>query len=252
MGSLDFQATYARWLRLYGNAEAIEPTATAALARLRPRGPSTHAALCGESTARALGRAFVPLDQPLTTQLGCVLPTAASQSDALLQVIEPITSGDTGRRGAIDLSDILSIDLLVDLMKCVIIDARVELSMAAQALAGSVGEFSTRAERAFVEPPPWPPASIVELRKKPQGPGLIDSLLTQLTPDVSARRWLGVSWDRPPAPLDSASVRALASAEGGALLTAPRIRAWLRAEWAAWARQRFRRVARLARGRLTP
>jgi hypothetical protein len=44
----------------------------------------------------------------------------------------------------------------------------------------------------------------------------------------------------------------IARACDGRIADEPRLRAWLRAEWTAWARQRYRRVARLAAGAWVP
>jgi hypothetical protein len=75
---------------------------------------------------------------------------------------------------------------------------------------------------------------------------LVETLAEQVAPDPRARAWLLNSWERPQAPIDGALLAELAGAAEGRLATEPRFRAWLRAEWTAWARQRYRRVERQA------
>jgi hypothetical protein len=84
------------------------------------------------------------------------------------------------------------------------------------------------------------------MRKDPSGE-LIEALAHQVAPELEARVWLLNSWGDPAGPLDGERLAAIAVAADGALVAEPRFRAWLRAEWTAWARQRYRRVVRQAR-----
>ena len=104
-----------------------------------------------------------------------------------------------------------------------------------------------RLRRFLTEAPPWPPASVQELAQSDPSGRLVEGLAAQVAPDLEARVWLLNSWDEAPRPLDGARLAALAGAVDGTLAAEPRFRAWLRAEWTAWARQRYRRVARQAR-----
>lgn len=96
----------------------------------------------------------------------------------------------------------------------------------------------------MTEPPPWPPASITRMRTRPDGPALIALLAEQVAPDRSARDWLLRAFDRVPKPLDVEMLGELDEVARGKLASDPRFRAWLRSEWTAWARQRYRRVVR--------
>ena len=78
------------------------------------------------------------------------------------------------------------------------------------------------------------------------GAALVGVLAEQLAPDPDERRWLLASWGRAPRPIDGGLLDELAGAVGGRLAANARLRAWLRGEWTAWARQRYRRVARQA------
>jgi hypothetical protein len=75
---------------------------------------------------------------------------------------------------------------------------------------------------------------------------LIETLAAQLAPEADVRAWLLRSWLVPGRSVDGALLDELAAAVDGRLVREPRFRAWLRSEWTAWARQRYRRVARLA------
>jgi ABC-type Fe3+ transport system substrate-binding protein len=132
---------------------------------------------------------------------------------------------------------------LADLLGATLVDAHEELQAAWAALlrAGR----PARAERWMTEAPPWPPASILDL----SGRGKVEEFQTlaeEVAPDPEVRGWLLELWRRPPRPIDGALFQELAKVSGGKLAAEPRFRAWLRSEWVAWARQRYRRVARLA------
>ena len=109
---------------------------------------------------------------------------------------------------------------------------------------------SAQARDWLTEPPPWPPASVEKLQSRggESALALVQDLAGQIAPDPEPRFWLVQSWLRPARPIDRALLTELAQAAGGRLVREPRFRAWLRGEWTAWARQRYRRVARLVAG----
>jgi hypothetical protein len=96
------------------------------------------------------------------------------------------------------------------------------------------------------EPPPWPPASIGKIldRHDEQAMAMVETLAGQLATDSTVRSWLIRSWLSPPRLIDRRVLDEVARAADGRLIREPRFREWLRAEWTAWARQRYRRVAR--------
>lgn len=137
---------------------------------------------------------------------------------------------------------------LAIMLESILLDAHDELALAGQAL-----ERASRPPGAtawLVEPPPWPPASVSKLLERPDqsGDALVLRLAESIVPDPTRRAALVRSWLEPRRPIDGALARNLAALADGSLLSEPRLRDWLRAEWTAWARQRFRRVARLAAG----
>jgi hypothetical protein len=137
--------------------------------------------------------------------------------------------------------------LLAELLGATLVDAQDELVAAWAKLAAAA--HPERAERWMTEAPPWPPASVEKLLKKgEEGAILLETLTTQVAPDADVRNWLLRSWLAPARRVDGRLLTELAGAEGGRLVHEPRFRMWLRSEWTAWARQRYRRVARLAGG----
>jgi hypothetical protein len=138
-------------------------------------------------------------------------------------------------------------DLLADLLGATLVDAQDELWAAWSALerAGS----PPNPLRWMTEPPPWPPASIAKIqdRQGEEAMAMMDALAGQLATDPVVRAWLVRSWLSPPRPIDLRVLEELTRAVEGRLIRESRFREWLRAEWTAWARQRYRRVARSAR-----
>jgi hypothetical protein len=136
--------------------------------------------------------------------------------------------------------------LLGDLLGSTLVDAQDELVMARSRLLQAEPDRVNRLGRWLDEAPPWPPASIARLRAQDPSGSLVIELAAQLAPDLGVRYWLLQSWDAAPVPIDGPLLDRLATAVGGKLAAEPRFRAWLRGEWSAWARQRYRRVGRQA------
>jgi hypothetical protein len=139
-------------------------------------------------------------------------------------------------------------DLLSDLLGSTLVDSQDELSAAWAALGGADAAAPSPALAWMTEPPPWPPASVEKLlvRGGDQGLTLAHDLAGQLAPEPELRFWLIQSWLRPRRQIDLSLLGELGRAAGGRLVREPRFRSWLRSEWTAWARQRYRRVGRLA------
>jgi hypothetical protein len=136
--------------------------------------------------------------------------------------------------------------LVADLLGATLVDAQDELWMAWRSLERA--GYPEPARKWLTEPPPWPPASIEKyLRRDGESSmALIETLAAELAPTPSVRAWLVRSWLAPPRPVDESLLTELSRAADGRLRAEPRLRAWLRAEWTASARQRYRRVAKLA------
>ena len=136
-------------------------------------------------------------------------------------------------------------ELLADLLGSALVEAREELIAAWEAL-----EHAGRPERAemwMTQAPPWPPASVAKLLAGDENAmAMLETLAAQLAPDANLRAWLLRSWISPDKLVDDRFLIELANAVDGRLVREPRFRSWLRAEWTAWARQRYRRVARTA------
>jgi hypothetical protein len=150
-------------------------------------------------------------------------------------------------RGASEQDADADFDLLVaDLLGATLVDAQDELWVAWEILerAGS----PSRARQSLTDPPPWPPASIEKYleREGERAMSLIETLVGELSPRPAVRAWLIRSWLGSPRVVDDVLLAEMTRAADGALVHEPRFRAWLRAEWTASARQRYRRVAKLA------
>jgi hypothetical protein len=136
--------------------------------------------------------------------------------------------------------------LVGDLLGATLVDAQDELWAAWRAL-GQAGSPEL-AHKWLVEPPSWPPASIEKYLKREgeRAMSLIETLAAELSPRPEVRGWLIRSWLKSPRLVDQDLLAEMAHAADGSLVHEPRFRSWLRAEWTASARQRYRRVAKLA------
>jgi hypothetical protein len=138
--------------------------------------------------------------------------------------------------------------LMADLLGATLVDAQDELVSAWTTLDRQGSNAPSSARAWLTESPPWPPASVERLQKRggEDALTLVEDLAGQIAPDPAVRLALLQSWLRPRRLIDDALIAELSSAAEGRLVREPRFRSWLRAEWTAWARQRYRRVARLA------
>jgi hypothetical protein len=138
--------------------------------------------------------------------------------------------------------------LMADLLGSTLVDAQDELVSAWTTLDRQGTNAPSSARAWLTESPPWPPASVERLQKRGGEDALtmVEDLAGQIAPDPAVRLALLQSWLRPRRLIDDALIAELSSAAAGRLVREPRFRSWLRAEWTAWASQRYRRVARLA------
>jgi hypothetical protein len=136
--------------------------------------------------------------------------------------------------------------LVADLLGATLVDAQDELWAAWTALERT--GYPATALKRMTEPPPWPPASVAKILAQPgeKAMTLIETLAREIAPEPPVRAWLVRSWLSPSRLVDDTLLTELAQAVEGRLCREPRFRAWLRAEWTAWARQRYRRVLRVA------
>jgi hypothetical protein len=136
--------------------------------------------------------------------------------------------------------------LVADLLGATLVDAQDELWAAWDALerAGT----PELARKRLTEPPAWPPASVEKYLKREgkNAMSLVETLAGELSPLPAVRAWLIRSWLSPPRLVDETLLAEMAHAADGRLIHELRFRTWLRAEWTASARQRYRRVAKLA------
>jgi hypothetical protein len=151
--------------------------------------------------------------------------------------LEPSADGEAG-------PEVLA--LLGDLLGGTLVDAQDELWEAWRAL--ELAGFPPQPLEWMMEPPPWPPASITKLQRHGDASaiGLMEALAREIAPAPAIRADLMRSWLSPPRSIEMGSLFELAGLAQGRLYREPRFRSWLKAEWTAWARQRYRRVTRVA------
>jgi hypothetical protein len=132
--------------------------------------------------------------------------------------------------------------LLADLLGATLVDAQDELWAAWSALARV--NPPEPALRWMTEPPPWPPASVAKIlsRQGERAMAMVETLAGELSAQPPVRAWLIRSWLSPTRVADEALLNELATAAEGRLCHEPSFRDWLRAEWTAWARQRYQAV----------
>jgi hypothetical protein len=192
----------------------------------------------------AVGRALRPVPDDRPPWEGMAVVKAGRHRDDAVAFLEA-QAGPGGREPAATRPGRAD-GLVADLIGATTVDARDELRAAWTTLERN--GHPAAAEAPFREAPPWPPASVTKLRSEPADAPLLETLAEQVAPGPDERAWLLEVWARPTRPIDGALLDELAGAASGRLAREPRFRAWLRAEWTAWARQRYRRVARVARG----
>ncbi|MFO0908539.1 MAG: M28 family peptidase [Isosphaeraceae bacterium] len=172
---------------------------------------------------------------------GSAIPRGAPEPDAARLVLEVLRrefhleASPPGRDIDPD-----AMALAADLLEATLIEAHDELVDAAAALEQA--NHPLRATSWMTKPPPWPPASVALIADDMP---MLETLAAQLAPEADVRAWLLRSWVAPSRTIDGVLLQEIAGAVEGRLMREPRFRAWLRAEWTAWARQRYRRVARL-------
>jgi hypothetical protein len=247
---------YARLVRWAGDARPIGRTPGAAQAAFT-RGDGVRRVLWVEGRDRMPSETTVDpagaRGKPLAWVEGVALvrdgrnPALAQELVRFLAGRGEAESPAPGKGGLDAADDPEALALLADLLGATLVDAQDELAAAWAKLAAVARP--ERAGRWMTEAPPWPPASVEKLLKKgEEGAVLLETLTTQVAPDADVRNWLLRSWLAPARRVDGRLLAELAGAEGGRLVREPRFRMWLRSEWTTWARQRYRRVARLAGG----
>jgi hypothetical protein len=235
---------YAELVRTAANARAIGPGP--AMMRLEhDPSVSVPATLRQVEASPPPGAAFAPLPGgPECLEGAGVLAEARhpEKARAFLRFLEERAGPSTApeRPPAHPGAD----ELLAEMLGATTVDAQEELRAAWDAVvrAGRPAEWEGR----LTEAPPWPPASVAKMQSLPDEAPYVDTLAEQIAPEFDLRAWLLVSWDRPRKPIDGAALDELAGAVEGRLMREPRFRAWLRGEWTAWARQRYRWIAREA------
>ena len=238
---------YARLVRsARGNRPPGRRPRAALSAVLRGESETAYALDFDELTARGVVF-FANKDQSCVEGIAAVRGARhATDARALLDDMDanspPTLAGFDADKTASPAAD----DLLGDLLGSTLVDADEERRDAWAAVART--GWRERSEPWLTEAPPWPPASVAKiLRREANAMPMVETLAAQVAPEADVRAWLLRSWLGPARHVDGRLLNELAAAADGRLVREPRFRAWLRCEWTAWARQRYRRVARQVR-----
>jgi hypothetical protein len=255
LAASSWSAGYARLVRAAGSARRPGRIPGAAVAAVETGEASSAPAVAPRDSGDSprWPAVFVPQDDKLAWVEGVAVLRSTRQPEparafllALEQsrVAERPSEHELGEGG----TDIEADALLADLLGAALVDAQDELWAAWDALerAGN----PERARMWMTAPPPWPPASVSKILEQDltSTTPMLETLAAQVAPEADARDWLVRSWIAKGRSVDGALLHELAGAVGGRLVREPRFRSWLRGEWTAWARQRYRRVARKAEG----
>lgn len=238
---------YAELVRAVGQSRDLVGSPLASLSR----GLIQVVPTAADQSPEGSGPGFVvwpklgPMLEGVAVLKGSIRPDEAAQFVHL--VADRVEPGEASSRLSDD-PDFRS--LLADLLGATLVDASAELRAASRRLQAFEHPDAGPAAIWMVQPPPWPPASIQILQKRTDAEVLLSALVDQLTDDPEVRAWLSTSWKHSEhsQAIDGERLQELARAASGRLVAEPRFRAWLRGEWTAWARQRYRRVERLASG----
>ncbi len=235
-----FRDGYSRLVRLAGSPRRIGSQAGSARAAV-DRGDAELAPMVVEATPTDGGSP----GEPWIEGVGLLARAPhADRARSFLQFLRETHQTESDR--LVPENPVVSSDLLAELLGATLVDAQDELWAAWVALERE--GYPVPALRWLTEAPPWPPASVARLMTgaDERGMSMVETLAGQLATETTSRAWLVRSWLSPPRQIDEKMIDELAQAAGGRLLEEPRFRDWLREEWTAWARQRYRRVARLA------
>jgi hypothetical protein len=235
---------YLGLLRAYANARAPRPGLLAAEPR-RARG-EVDAALGVRPAWIEPSARFVPLARPIH----CREAFEADPSSPAVRVVRDalrIDEFEDAPEAADRLASPQKIETrrMASLIRAACVESHAELRAAFDAIDRADVDRPRAAERArywIAQPPPWPPASVAALRRRRDGDRLVDDLIGHLVADPDTRRDLALAWQRPPQPIDAATLASIRWTDR------PVFAEWLAAEWGAWCRQRYRRAARLAAG----
>lgn len=171
---------------------------------------------------------------------GGAVPRSSRRAEEAIRLLATLAAESTEIEALV--MDPLVSELTAELVGATLIDAHDDLRSSWRRLEAA-GRIEATAAR-LLQPPPWPPTSVLLLNEDPARADDLDALATELAPSLEARAWLRTSWDVARRPIDGAFLAELASVDGGGLARSAGFRAWLRGEWAAWAGQWYRWVGR--------
>jgi len=228
---------YARWIRLSRGLDSDPNTAGNARLELGPYKKADHAWRGGAGLHVALG---LQADEVPHWPEGLTFLDSDASGAVLRDLFRQFCVETKRLAATVSAAVTITSEFATDLAAILLADCRADLQAAWRVIDQSTGEERARTERYLTERPPWPPASVQDLARR-RGFEYVVALVEQMAVDGDERYWLIHEFQQPAGLVD---LNRLEKAVDGRLKQSIRFRAWLRAEWSTWVRQRCRRVQR--------
>ena len=228
---------YARWIKLARGFAVTAKSHAAARLALVPSNSSPNAWKGGAGLNEALG---LQPAEPVHWPEALTFFDSDAGGMPLRDLFQRFCHDTNRLKTVISADKTASAEVMLDLAAILLDRCHADLQAAWQVIDQSTGEERARTERYLTERPPWPPASVQDLAKR-RGFEYVVALVEQMAVDGDERDWLIHEFQQPAGLVD---LKRLENAVDGRLKNSIRFRAWLRAEWSAWVRQRCRRVQR--------
>lgn len=241
----DQSAGYARWIRIVGTSEnreasSAEAYVTPGLADRTAMDSQTETPWTGgEGTARALG--IPESEKPVYWPEIAIWRNDTKQAATIRMLMEfCLQDGwalSVGPMSANANQRAMFRKMMAEILRIACGD---DVRGVWNAMHKAPSELFAEVESYVTSRPPWPPASVIEMRTE-RGFEYVVALAEQLAVDQAQRDWLIQEFGKPESDTD---FRFLEIADHGRLADSARFCAWLNAEWTAWVRQRCRRADR--------
>lgn len=241
----DQAAGYARWIRIVGTSSKLEslvaePQVSLSLADRSAIDRQTETPWTGgEGTSRALG--IPETEKPAYWPENAVWRNDSKQAATIRQLMEFCLRNEWALSVGPMTPNPNSRDVFRNMMAEVLrIPCGDTIRNVWNALHTARNERFAEVESYMASRPPWPPASVIEMRTI-RGFEYVVALAEQLAIDEAQRDWLIQEFGKPESETD---FRMLETGDQGRLADSTRFCSWLNAEWTAWVRQRCRRAVR--------
>lgn len=243
--SPDQSAGYARWIRVVGTSTKLDdaftkPQVTLGLADANAIDRQTESTwIGGDGTASTLG--IPETEKPAYWPENAIWRNDSKQAAMIRLLMDfSLRKGWGLSVGPMSPNANRRPEFRIMMAEVLRIDCRDAVRNVWDSMHAAPSELFAEVESYVASRPPWPPASVIELRTK-RGFEYVVALAEQLAVDQAQRDWLIQEFGKPERETD---FRMLETVDNGRLSDSTRFCAWLNAEWTAWVRQRCRRAER--------